>query len=75
MHLSKDLKYQIYDCELIVDKGCLSSTLQLDLFETVNIKLETLMRINQIGYKNNPIFLENQEKNRKHYFLNCATNL
>lgn len=38
------------DCVLLVDRGYLSSTLQLDLFETANIKLETPMRINQVGY-------------------------
>ena len=33
------------------DRGYLSSTQQLDLFETANIVLETPMRINQKGYK------------------------
>ena len=36
---------------LFGDRVYLSSTLQLDLFETANIHLETRMRINQIGYK------------------------
>lgn len=62
VHLLKDLKYQMSDCVLLGDRGYLSSTLQLDLFETVNIKLETPMRTNQKGYKNNLMFLENQEK-------------
>ncbi len=54
VHLLKDLKYHICDCVLLRDRGYLSSTLQLDLFETANIKLETPMRINQIGYKKQP---------------------
>lgn len=62
VHLLKDLKYQMSDCVFFRGKGYLSSTLQLNLFETANIKLETPMRTNQIGYKNNLIFLENQEK-------------
>jgi hypothetical protein len=47
---------------LLEYRGYLSSTLQLDFFETVNIKLETPMRINQIRYLNSPTYLENQEK-------------
>jgi len=62
VHLLKDLKHQMSDFVLLEDRGYLSSTLQLDLFETANIKLETPMRINQIGYKNSPTYLENQEK-------------
>ncbi|MFT5216488.1 MAG: hypothetical protein ACI83H_001611 [Glaciecola sp.] len=50
VHLLKDLKYQMSDCVLLGDGDYLSSTLQLDLFETANIKLETPMRTNQIGY-------------------------
>lgn len=47
----KDVKSQLSDCVLIGDRGYLSSTQQLDLFETANIVLETPMRINQNGYK------------------------
>lgn len=51
IHLLKDIKHQISDCVLLGDKGYLSSKIQLDLFETANIKLETPMRANQTGYK------------------------
>ena len=39
------------DCVLLRDRGYLSKTIQLDLFQTVNIKLETPKRKNQIDYK------------------------
>jgi hypothetical protein len=35
------------DFVLLGDRGCLSKTIQLDLFQTLNIKLETSKRINQ----------------------------
>jgi hypothetical protein len=35
---------------LLGDKGYLSSTYQLDLFSSCNVKLETPMRQNQAGY-------------------------
>lgn len=39
------------DCVILGDRGYLSETIQLDLFESVNIKLETPKRINQKNYK------------------------
>lgn len=54
----------------------LSSTLQFYLFETANIKLETPTGIHQIGYKkNDPIYLENQEKEERRFSLNRLFNL
>lgn len=47
----KDINSQLSDCVLIGDKGYLSSSLQLDLFQTANIRLETPMRSNQKHYK------------------------
>lgn len=47
----KELNTQLSDCVLIGDKGYLSSSLQLDLFHTANIHLETPMRSNQKNYK------------------------
>lgn len=32
----------MFDCVLLGDRGYLSELIQLDLFQTVNIKLETL---------------------------------
>ena len=62
LHLFKNLKCQTSDCEFIIYLGYLSSTLQLDLFETANIKLETPMRINQIGYKKQPYIFRKSRK-------------
>lgn len=39
------------DCVTLEDKGYLSLSLQLDLFETANIKSETPLRTNQTRYK------------------------
>jgi hypothetical protein len=50
----KEINSQLSDCVLIGDKGYLSSSLQLDLFHTANIRLETPMRNNQKNYKRQP---------------------
>ena len=39
------------DCVILGDKGYLSQTIQLDLFNEVNIALETPKRKNQKNYK------------------------
>ena len=62
VHLLKDLKYQLSDCVLLVDRGYLSATQQLDLFESANIKLETPMRKNQKGYKKQPYIFRKSRK-------------
>jgi len=51
IHYLQDIKTQISDCNIIGDKGYLNSELQLDLFETANIRLEVPMRKNQKDYK------------------------
>jgi len=51
IHYLKDIKTQLSDCVLLGDRGYLSSEIQLNLFETVNIKLETPMKSNQKDYK------------------------
>jgi hypothetical protein len=47
----KDIKLQLSDCSLLADKGYLSTEIQLNLFETANIKLQTPLRKNQYNYK------------------------
>jgi hypothetical protein len=47
----KNIKQQMSDCVVIGDRGYLSESIQLDLFQTVNIKLETPKRVNQKDYK------------------------
>ena len=45
------VKYSgLNNCTLLADKGYLSSTQQLDLFSSCNVKLETPMRLNQKDY-------------------------
>lgn len=51
IHYLKDIKTQIGDCTLIGDKGYLSAQVQLNLFQSCNIKLNTPMRTNQRGYR------------------------
>ena len=47
----KEMNTQLSDCVLIGDKGYLSSSLQLDLFHSASIQLETPKRRNQVSYK------------------------
>lgn len=47
----KDLKYEYQDCSFIGDKGYISAEVQLDLFETAQIKLEVPYRYNQKDWK------------------------
>ncbi|WP_278036491.1 IS982 family transposase [Flavobacterium nitratireducens] len=51
IHYLKDIKSQLSDCVLLGDRGYLSQTIQLDLFNEVNIELETPKRVNQKDYK------------------------
>lgn len=51
IHYLQDIKLQISDCVLLGDKGYLSQTIQLDLFNQANILLETPKRTNQKDYK------------------------
>jgi hypothetical protein len=51
IHYLQDIRMQISNCKILGDKGYLSCVIQLDLFETANIRLEVPMRKNQKGYK------------------------
>ncbi len=51
VHYLKDIKMQLSDSTLLADKGYLSQSIQLDLFNQVNLKLETPKRTNQKDYK------------------------
>ena len=50
LHYLKDVKTQFRNCTLLRDKGYLSATYQLNLFESRQIKLEVPMRNNQENY-------------------------
>ncbi len=59
----KDIKDQMSDCTLLGDRGYLSAEVQLDLFNSMNIKLETPMRANQKNYKKQPyIFMKSRKR-------------
>jgi hypothetical protein len=51
IHYLKDIQHQISDCVLIGDKGYLSESVQMNLFETADIRLDTPKRKNQKEYK------------------------
>lgn len=50
------------NCTLIADKGYLSAEIQLNFFETCNIKLNTFMRRNQKNYKEQPYIFKKSRK-------------
>ena len=58
----KDIKQQVKDCTLLGDRGYLSADIQLNLFESCNIKLNTPMRKNQKNYKNQPYVFKKSRK-------------
>lgn len=58
----KDIKDQINNCTLIGNRGYLSAEIQLNLFETCNIKLNTPMRNNQNNYKKQPYIFRKKRK-------------
>lgn len=63
IHYLKDIKTQMKDCTIIGDKGYLSTKIQLNLFESCNIKLDTPMRKNQKNYMEQPyIFRKNRKR-------------
>lgn len=58
----KNIKEQMSDCVLLGDRGYLSETIQLDLFQSVNVKLETPMRSNQKNYVPQPYIFRKSRK-------------
>ncbi|RYY07900.1 MAG: hypothetical protein EOP43_01855 [Sphingobacteriaceae bacterium] len=74
VHYLKNIQQQMSDCVILGDKGYLSQQLQLNLFETVNIKLETPTRSNQTDFKTYPYIFNKSRKGLKHSFPNYAIN-
>lgn len=62
VHFLTNIKQQMSDCVLLGDRGYLSQSIQLDLFQTVNIKLETPKRANQKDYKPQPYIFSKSRK-------------
>lgn len=51
----KDVKYEYHDCGIFGDRGYISASMQLDLFESANIRPEVPYRLNQKDRK--PTFI------------------
>jgi hypothetical protein len=47
----QDVKFEYHDCSIFGDRGYIGKEIQLDLFETANIKLECPYRLNQKDWK------------------------
>jgi hypothetical protein len=62
VHFLKNIKQQMSDCVILGDRGYLSQSIQLDLFQTVNIKLETPKRANQKDYRPQPYIFRKSRK-------------
>ena len=72
VHFLKNIKQQMSDCVLLGDRGYLSQSMQLDLFQTVNIKLDpslygeqtkqTPKRANQKDYRPQPYIFRKSRK-------------
>ena len=62
VHFLKNIKKQMSDCVLLGDRGYLSDSIQIDLFQSANIKLETPKRINQMNYKPQPYIFRKTRK-------------
>lgn len=62
VHFLKNIKQQMSDCVLLGDREYLSESIQLDLFQSVNIRLETPKRMNQLNYKPQPYIFRKSRK-------------
>ena len=51
IHYLKDIRFEIPNSTIIADRAYLSATVQLDLFENANIKLEVPYRYNQKEFR------------------------
>jgi hypothetical protein len=64
IHMLKDVKMTYSKCTLLGDMGYLSADIQLNLFDTVQIKLETPMRKNQTNYVEQPYVFKKKGKEK-----------
>ena len=62
IHFLKNIKKQMSDCVLLGDRGYLSESIQLDLFQSVNIRLQTPKRMNQVNYEPQPYIFRKSRK-------------
>ena len=68
VHFLKNIKQQMSDCVLLGDRGYLSESIQLDLFQTVKVRLETPKRSNQKDYKQQPYIFRKSRKRSETLF-------
>lgn len=62
IHILKDVKISYTKCTLLGDMGCISADIQLNLFDSVQIKLETPMCKNQTNCIKQPYIFKKEEK-------------
>lgn len=62
IHYLKDIRDQLSDCVLLADMGYLSASIQLNLFETANINLQTPKRKNQKDFQKQPYIFRKSRK-------------
>lgn len=62
IHMLKDIKMSFSNCSLLGDMGYLSAEIQLNLFETAQINLQTPMRKNQVDYVEQPYVFKKGRK-------------
>jgi hypothetical protein len=62
IHLLKDIKISFSKCSILGDLGYLSAEIQLNLFETAQINLQTPMRKNQEDYVEQPYVFKKGRK-------------
>ena len=63
IHYLKDVKVDYSNCTVIGDRGYISAQVQLDLFETANIRLEVPYRCNQKEWKPTfPVFAKARKR-------------
>lgn len=62
IHYLKDIRQKISNAFLLGDKGYISEEVQIDLFHSENITLQTPLRSNQDKYKKQPYVLRKSRK-------------
>ncbi len=67
-------KQKMSDCVVLGDRGYLSESIQLDLFQTANIKLETSKRTNQKDYMPQPYIFRKSRKRIETLFSQLIVN-
>ena len=65
----KDVKYEFHDCSIFGDRGYISASMQLDLFESANIRLEVPYRLNRKGWLPAFVPFAKGQKTNRHRLL------